>query len=94
MEIVQYEAWIKVSQQKFVANLLMKFKMADCNAYKCPFLSGIKLGEVGDTPLVDCSLYRNLVESLLYLTHYRHDLAYDVGDVELYMRNHHDIHWK
>ena len=78
LEIVQYKVGIKVSQKNYVEDLLMKFKMDEHKASKCQFLSGIKLGEVGDSPLVDCSLYRQLVRSLLYLTHSRHDLEYIV----------------
>ena len=63
----------------------MKFKITEFKASKCPFLFGIKLGEVGDSPLVDNSLYRHLVESLLYLTNYRHDLAYFVGVIYIYI---------
>ena len=58
LEIIQSEAGIKVNQQNYAAHLLTKFKMAACKASKFPFLSGIKLGEVGDSPLVDCLLYR------------------------------------
>ena len=61
---------------------------------KCPFLSGIKLGEIGDSPLVDCSLYRQLVRSFLYLTHTIPHLAYDFSDVARYMQKPHEIHWK
>ena len=58
LEIVQYEAGIKLIQKKYDSYIIMKFKMAACKASKFPFLSGIKLGEVGDSPLVDCLLYR------------------------------------
>ena len=68
--------------------------MVECKEAKFPFLSGIKLGEFGDSPFVDCSLYRQLVGSLLYLTHTRPDLAYIISDIEMYMQKKHDIHWK
>ena len=61
---------------------------------KCPFLSGVKLGDFGSFLLGDNSLYRKLVGSLLYLTHSRPDLAYELGVIEIYMKYPHDIHWK
>ena len=63
-------------------------------AYKCPFLSGVKLGDFGSSPLVDNSLYMQLVGSLLYLTHSCLDLAYEVGVISRYMKEPHEIHWK
>ena len=60
----------------------------------CPFLLGVKLGDFGSSPLVDNSLYRKLVGSLLYLTHSRPELAYVVGVVARYMQDPHEIHWK
>ena len=74
LEIEQYEQGIKVSKKNYVVDLLLKFKIVEFKAAKCPLLSGIKLGEVGESPLVDNSLYKQLVGSLLYLTHYRPDL--------------------
>ena len=94
LEIVQSEVGIKVSQQKYALDLLLKFNIAECKASKFPFLSGIKLGEIGDSPLVDSSLYRQLVGSLLYITHSRTDLAYVLSVVARYMQKPHYIHWK
>ena len=94
LEIEKYKRKIKVSQKNYASDLLMNFNMVEFNASKCPFLSGIKLGEVGDSPLVDNSLYRKLIGSLLYITHYRPDLAYVVGVVAIYMQQLHEIHWK
>ena len=88
------EAGIKVSQPNYVLDLLLKFKMVECKAPKCPFLSGIKLGEFGASPSVDKSLYIQLVGSLMYLTHSRPDLEYDVGYVYIYMHENNEIHWK
>ena len=64
------------------------------NSSKVPFLSGIKLGEVGDSPLVDNALYRQLVGILLYITHYQPDLEYSVCVLARYMQESHDIYWK
>ena len=86
LEIEKSKAGIKVIQQKYVLELLLKFKMVECKESKFPFLSGIKLGEFGASPLVDNSLYRQLVGSILYLTQYREDLEYDVGFVSRYMQ--------
>ena len=85
LEIEQYERGIMVSQPKYALDLLIKFNMDDCKASKCPFLSGIKLGEFGDSPLVDCTLHMQLVGSLIYLTHTRPDLYYVVSVVARYM---------
>ena len=79
------EVGIKISKKKYATDLLFKFKMADCKASKFRYLSCIKLGEFGESPFVDSSLYKQLVGSLLYLTHSRPYLEYDVGVVERYM---------
>ena len=94
LEIEKYDAGIKVSQENYATYLLLKFKMVECKASKCPFLSRVKLGDFGSSPLVDNSLYRQLVGSLLYLTHCRPDLYYVVGVVARYMQEPHHIHWK
>ena len=39
-------------------------------------------------------MYRQLVGSLLYLTHSRPDLSFVIGRVARYMQTPHKIHWK
>ena len=94
LEIEQSERWIKVKKKNYASDILFKFKMSECKESKFPFLSGIKLGEVGESPLMDNSLYRHVVERMLYITHSRPDLGYVVCDVERYMYQPHYIHWK
>ena len=45
-------------------------------------------------PRVDATLYRQLVGSLLYLTHSRPDISFVVGLVAWYMQHPHESHWK
>jgi hypothetical protein len=68
--------------------------MTDCKSSLTPFLSGVKLEDGRETPLVDNTLYRQLVGSLLYLTHSRPDLSYAVGAVSRFMQEPHELHWK
>ena len=68
--------------------------MIDCKFAPTPFLSEVKLEDGGDTPLVDSTLYKKLVGSLLYLTHSRTDLSYAVGAVYRFMQEPQELHWK
>ena len=71
-----------------------KFNMAEYKASKSLFLSGIKMHEFGNSPMVDITLYRQLVGSLLYLTHTRPNFSYAVNVVARHMNQPHELHWK
>ena len=93
LEIEQNGKGIMLSQPQYALDLLKKFNMAECKASKSPFLSGIKMHEFGNSPMVDITLYRKLVGSFLYLTHTRPDLSYVVSVVARHMHRPHEIHW-
>ena len=59
-----------------------------------PFDYGVKLSATCTSPEVDATLYRQLVGSLLYLTHSRPDLSFSIGRVARYMQTPHESHWK
>ena len=94
LEINQDASRIKQSQAKYAQDLLERFHMTNCKSAPTPFLSGVKLVDGRETPLVDNTLYRYLVGSLLYLTHSRPDLSYAVGIVSRFMQELHELHWK
>ena len=68
--------------------------MEYCKATPFPFLSCIRLEEGGSTPFVDNTLRRQLIRSLLYLTHLRPDISYAVSAAAMYMQEPHELHWK
>ena len=68
--------------------------MAECKSAPFPFLSGISLEEGKTTPPMDYTIYRQMIGSLLYLTHSRPNICYVVNYVSIYMNQPHDIHWK
>ena len=68
--------------------------MAEFMPAPFPFLSGISLEEGKSTPSMDCTIYPQLIGSLLYLIHYRPDIYYSMNAMSRYMNQPHDIHWK
>jgi len=94
LKISQDASGIILSQAKYARDLLERFHMTNCKFAPTPFLSGVKHEDGGETPLVDNTLYKQLVGSLLYLTHSRPDLSYAVGVVSRLMQELHELHWK
>jgi hypothetical protein len=66
--------------------------MADCKPVLNPFLSRVMLEAKCSTPLVDANLYRQLVGSLIYLTHTHPDIPFVVGIVSRFMTKPHELH--
>ena len=58
------------------------------------FPLGVKLEEADSSPMVNNTLYRQLIGCLLYLTHTRTDIYYAVSVASRYMDQPHEIHWK
>ena len=94
LEIIQDASGIKLSQAKYVRDRLERFHTTDYKSAPTPFLSGAKRKDGEETSLVDNTLYRQLVGSLLYLTHSIPDLSYAVGAVSRFMQELHELHWK
>ena len=84
---------IMVTQYKYILELLVKFNMDYFRPAPFPFLSGIILEDGKSTPPMDCTIYRQLIGSLLYLTHSRPDICYAMNVVSRYMQKPHDLHW-
>ena len=85
LEVSQDTSGIMILESRYSSDMLKGFHIEDCEETPCPFLSGIRLEEGGSTPLVDNTLYRQLIGILLYLTHSRPDISYDVSATSRYM---------
>ena len=83
-----------ITQSRYIRYFLKRFHMTDCKETPFPFLSSIRLEDTGSTQLVDSTLYKYLIGDLLYLTHSRKYLSYDVSVVSKYMQDLHELHWK
>ena len=94
LKVLQSKEGISLSQSNYACDLLHRFHMEDCKPAPSPFQSGVKLSLTCTSPEVDATLYRQLVGSLLYLTHSRPDISFAVGLVARYMQHPHESHWK
>jgi hypothetical protein len=81
LQVLPLSDGLFISQSKYVMDLLTHFKMEYCKPCATPFQSGVKLSKTCQSPKVDATLYRQLVDSLIYLTHSRPDISFVVSVV-------------
>jgi hypothetical protein len=94
LQVLQTNEGSFLSQSKYACDFLRHFHMNNCKPTSSPFQSGVKLIATYTSPEVDSTPYRQLVGSLLYLTHTHPDLSFVVGLVARYMQTPHESHWK
>nr|GEW91104.1 copia-type polyprotein [Tanacetum cinerariifolium] len=91
IDVLQTAAGIHVSQYKYAIEILSRFKMSDCNAVMNPIVPGCKLkSEEGE--LVDETLFKSLVGSLMYITTTRPDIQFIVSYISRFMSKPTDSH--
>jgi len=69
IQILQMHDGIFLSQPKYILDLLKRFNMDNYKSCATPLQSGVKLTKDCDSPKFNATLYQQLVESLIYLTH-------------------------
>ena len=66
--------------------------MEDYKPTPSPFQFGVKISATCTSPEVDATLYRQLVGSLLYLTHSYPNLSFAIFHVASYIQTSHESH--
>jgi len=94
LQVLQLSDGLFISQSKNVMDLLTHFKMVDCEPCATPFQYGFKLSKNYQSPKVDATLYRQLLDSLIYLTHSRPDISFVVSLFSWFMQDPMESHWK
>ena len=79
LQIRQQELGIFISQSKYAKNLVKKFGLEFASLVRTPMGPNVKLTVDLLSKIVDSSLYRSKIGSLLYLTASRPDISYSVG---------------
>jgi hypothetical protein len=93
VEVFQRPHHIFISQSKYAAEILQRFGMQDCKPSLTPMEQNLKLSKFEGGELVDNTIYRQLIGSLIYLTNTRPDLSYAVSILSRFMQQPRDNHW-
>jgi hypothetical protein len=80
------------SHSKYVVDIFKFFKMDNCKPCATPSHTSINLIKYCQTPKGDATLYRQLVGSLIYITHSRFDISFVVSVVSHFMQDPCKIH--
>jgi hypothetical protein len=92
MEVWQEEGHIFLGQGKYAADILSRFQMEDCRPMSTPMITNWKKLSASDSQLVDATVYRNLIGSLMYLVNTRPNICFAVNTLSHYMVELRSVH--
>jgi hypothetical protein len=92
MEVWQEEGHIFLGQGKYAADILSRFQMEDCRPMSTPMITNWKKLSASDSQLVDATVYRQLIGSLMYLVNTRPDICFAVNTLSQYMVEPRSVH--
>ena len=73
--------------------ILSRFQMGDCRPMSTPMITNWKKLHASETELVDPTLYRQLIGSLMYLVNTRPDICFAVNSLSQFMVEPSRVHW-
>eukprot|EP00253_Pinus_taeda_P011290 PITA_11290 len=85
IEVKQTTNDIFISQGKYVANILERFKMHTNKPAPSPIVMGLKFGKEDCSSNFNLTLYKSMINSLMYLTATKLDIMYAVSFVSRFM---------
>eukprot|EP00253_Pinus_taeda_P034602 PITA_34602 len=80
-------------QGKYIVDILSRFHMEDCRPMSTPMITNWKKLHASDSELVDPTLYRQLIGSLMYLVNTRPDFCFAVNTMSQFMCEPRKVHW-
>ncbi|XP_019052676.1 PREDICTED: uncharacterized protein LOC109114467 [Nelumbo nucifera] len=85
IEVSSDQSGYYLSQAKYATDLVSRAGLTDTKTVNTPIEPNAHFSAIDGTPLSDCTLYRQLVGSLVYLTVTRPDIVYVVHIVSQFM---------
>ena len=94
LQIKQSSNGISIYHEKYIKELLKKFNMFDSKPIDTPMGTNSKMIVEESDPLVNQTMYRGIIGSLLYLTASKPDIVFSVGMCARFQACHRDSHLK
>jgi hypothetical protein len=92
LQVKQTSEGIFISQSKYVKDLVKRFSLDGKSHARTPMSTSVKISANLTGKQVDPTLYRSMIESLLYLTTSRPDIAFSVGFCARFQANPKESH--
>jgi len=80
-------------EEKYIVEILKIFGMMDCKSMPTPMVANLKLFSDTSSELVDATVYRQMISSLMYLANTRPDICFVVNTLSHYMVETRCVHW-
>ena len=93
LEVWQEDGRVFPGQGKYAHDILHKFQMLDCQPVATPMTTNLWKLIASKSELVDVTLYRHLIGSLMYLVNTRPDLSFAVNTLSQFMVEPRRVHW-
>eukprot|EP00253_Pinus_taeda_P025501 PITA_25501 len=95
LEVWQNKDGIFLAQGKYTMDILKRFGMLECTSMATPMISNLKKLHDLETgsALVDPTMYRQLISSLLYLAHTQRNICYSMSVLSQFMIEPRHRHW-
>jgi hypothetical protein len=85
LEVWQSPGRIFLNQGKYTVEILKRFDMLECKSMNTPMEAKLKLLVDTSSDLIDATLYRQIIGSLMYLTNTRPDICFVVNTVSQFL---------
>jgi hypothetical protein len=85
LEVWQSPEKIFLNQGKYVVEILKRFDMLECKSMNPPMETKLKLLVDTSSELVDATLYKHIIGSLMYLTNTRPNICFAVNTLSQYV---------
>jgi hypothetical protein len=86
IEVIHSPKGIWLLQRQYALNKLSEYGMTGCKPISIPLEQNVKLSVDEGDLMEDTTMYRRIVESLIYMTITRPDLSYVVGVLSQFMQ--------